>query len=72
MNPVKQIGKYQFPILSVVAIVTQDDGSYEFILPYNVRLILTEEEKKQYDEAMTLHSQVMNIYGMAKGAGLRT
>jgi hypothetical protein len=71
MNPVKQIGRYQFPILSVIAIVKQDDGTYEFILPYNTKLILTEEEKRLYEQAMERHGLTMQLYGACKGAGLR-
>lgn len=71
MELMKQIGRYHFSILSVVATVKQDDGNYEFILPHNVRLILTEDEKRQYDEALTLHNEVMQVYGMCKSLGLR-
>lgn len=71
MNPVKNIGRYTFPVLSVVAIVRQDDGQYKFILPYNTELILTAEEKEQYDQACNEHALVMQVWGMAKSAGLR-
>jgi len=71
MNLVKQIGRHEFPLLSIVAIIKQDDGNYEFHLPYGVRLILTADEKRQYDEALVFHAHVLQVYGMCKSAGLR-
>jgi hypothetical protein len=71
MNPVKQIGRYEIPIASIVAIVTLPDGQYEVILPYNTRLIFTAEEKRQLDKARDEHALICQVWGMAKSAGLR-
>jgi len=78
MNPVKQIGRYQLPILNVVAISLRT-GWRAWLRPgYDATLInghvihLTEEEKAQLDQERETHETVMQIYGMAKGLGLRT
>lgn len=81
MNPVKQIGRYQLPILNVFAITGRTGWlvrlglrkpGYDAIL-INGRVIhLTEEEKQQLDQAREEHELVMQIYGMARGLGLRT
>jgi hypothetical protein len=71
MNLVKKIGRHEFPILSVVANIKQDDGTYEFVLPFNVRVNLTEDEKREYDEAVALHNETMRVLGICKAAGLR-
>lgn len=107
MNPVKIIGRYQLPILNVVAIRKRQgikailtllkfslvaviyrifgyspDETWKARFPdgpgYNATLInghvihLTEEEKAQLDQERELHETVMQVYGMAKGLGLRT
>src|SRR5215475_13549227 len=56
MELLKEIGRYKFSVLSVVAVIAQDDGNFEFILPHNVRLMLTPDEKRQYDEAIEFHN----------------
>jgi hypothetical protein len=72
MDLIKKIGRHEFPILSVIAIVRQDDGNYEFHLPHGVKLILNEDEKREHENAIDFHNQVMQVYGMCVGAGLRT
>jgi len=71
MELIKEIGRYKFSILSVIAIIAQDDGNFEFVLPHNVRFTLNADEKRQYDQALEFHNQVMQVYGMCKSAGLR-
>jgi hypothetical protein len=79
MNPVKQIGRYQLPILNVASI--QKRGRFRLRNPYsNYAVFLTnghtiyftEEEKRLYDQERETHETVMQVYGMAKGLGLRT
>jgi hypothetical protein len=78
MNPVKQIGRYQLPILNVAAISKRTGLRSRFKPGYDVTLInghvihFTEEEKAQLDQERERHETVMQIYGMAKGLGLRT
>jgi hypothetical protein len=107
MNPVKRIGRYQLPILNVVAIQEREgvkaaltllklslvaityrifgyspDENWKAEFPespgYDATLInghvihLTEEEKQQLDQERETHEKVMQVYGMAKGLGLRT
>ena len=78
MNPVKEIGRYQLPILNVVAI-SKRSGLRGWLKPgYDATLInghvihLTEEERQQLNSAREEHEVVMQVYGMAKGLGLRT
>jgi hypothetical protein len=40
-------------------------------LPYNVRLIFNEEEKKQLDAALEEHDLILHVWGICKSAGLR-
>jgi hypothetical protein len=81
MNPVKQIGRYQLPILNVFGIrerrgllvrLKLRKPGYDAILTNGHVLHFTEEEKQQLDEARAEHEMVMEIYGMARGLGLRT
>lgn len=72
MNPVKEIGRYQLPILNVVVISKRADSGYDATLINGHVIHLTEEEKSQLDKAREDHEFVMQIYGMAKGLGLRT
>lgn len=82
MNPIKQIGRYRLPILNVVAIKKRDTSGWRrfafWITPgYDVALSnghsihFTEEEKEAYDKEMDTHELVMQVYGMARGSGLR-
>jgi hypothetical protein len=68
---VKKIGRYEFDILSPVAIVDMQDGNFEFSLPHGVKLMLSAEEKAEFDNALNFHKQVLYVYGAAVGAGLR-
>jgi len=77
MNPVKQIGRYEIPILSVIT-VKQRTGLLSKIWPgYDVTLTngktlrFTEEEKQALDQARAEHEMVMQVYGMCLSAGLR-
>jgi hypothetical protein len=42
-----------------------------YILHSSEVLHFTEEEKRAYDEALAQHELTMQVYGMARGAGLR-
>lgn len=78
MNPVKQIGRYQLPILNVVAISKRTGWrgwlkpGYDATLVNGHKIHFTEEEKRRLDEERELHETVMQVYGMARGLGLRT
>lgn len=78
MNPVKQIGRYQLPILNIIGIAKRTGWRGWFKPGYDATLInghvihFTEEEKQQLDQAREEHEMVMQIYGMARGLGLRT
>lgn len=107
MNPVKRIGRYQLPILNVVAIQERqgikailtllrlslvaiiyrifgyspdeywkagfpESPGYDATLINGHTIHLTEEEKGQLDQAREEHETIMQVYGMAKGLGLRT
>jgi len=81
MNPVRQIGRYQLPILNVFGIRRREGWlvrlklrkpGYDAILTNGHVLHFTEEEKQQLDQAREEHEMVMQIYGMARGLGLRT
>ncbi|MBO0719215.1 MAG: hypothetical protein J2P41_00200 [Blastocatellia bacterium] len=82
MNPIKQIGRYKLPILSVVATQERDKSGlrrYAFwIRPgYDVMLVdghmihFTPAEKEIYDKEIEHHELVLQIYGMCRGMGLR-
>lgn len=99
MNPVKQIGRYQLPILNVVSITRREGmglalsqgasrcvdlinqrfkrnipwrvNAYDVELINGHRIKFTDFEKQQYDEALAEHNLIMQVWGMAKSAGLR-
>lgn len=77
MNPVKQIGRYQLPILNVVSINLRTGWRKWLKRGYDVHLVngqvihFTENERRQYNEAMEEHSIILQVWGMAKSAGLR-
>lgn len=85
MNPVKRIGRYQLPLLNVVAIQERQftrlgnilfrlgilRGGYDVTLTNGHTVHFTPEEKRLYDEAMEEHAIVMQVWGMCKSAGLR-
>lgn len=68
---VKKIGRYEFDILGVVATIEMPDGSFEFSLPHGVKLMLSAEEKAEFDQAINFHKEVLFVYGAAVGMGLR-
>ncbi len=81
MNPVREIGRYQLPILNVFGIRRREGWlvrlrlkrpGYDAILTNGHVIHLTEEEKQQLDTAREEHDLVMQVYGMARGLGLRT
>lgn len=81
MNPVRNIGRYQLPILNVFGIRVRQGWlvrlrlrkpGYDALLINGAVIHLTEEEKQQLDQAREEHEMVMQIYGMARGLGLRT
>ena len=70
MNPVKQIGRYEIPIASVL-IVEKKTGfwawlkpGYKVVLASGIVLHLNETEKQELDNARELHSQTMQVLGM--------
>lgn len=70
MNPVKQIGRYEIPIGSVV-MTTKRTGfwaffrpGYDVLLTTGITLRLTSDEKAQLDEARGTHEKVMSVWGM--------
>lgn len=103
MNPVKQIGRYQIPILSVMSIrpcsgprawarlacqfvagfvltmiyherglITAGlDPGYDVTMTNGHKFHFTTAEKAQLEKEWEFHNEVMQIYGMAKGLGLR-
>jgi len=82
VNPVKQIGRYELPILNVVAIKRRDRSGlrrlafwmrpgYDVELNSGASIHFTEEEKAAFDKAMDEHELVMQVYGMCRGMGLR-
>ena len=86
MSPICAIGRYQLPILSVVAIIKRQETGwrgllvrlklakpgYDAVLTNGHFLHFTEIEKQLYDEAMESHAITMQVYGMCRGLGLRT
>lgn len=70
MNPVKKIGRYHFPIGSVL-MVRKRTGIKGFFLPgYDVTLTagitfrLNSREKAMLDEEMKLHADTLTVLGM--------
>lgn len=86
MNPVYEIGRYQLPLLSVIAIrqrrfngwrkillwLRLSRPGYDVLLNNGDKIHFTEEEKQKYDEAMEWHDITLQWYGSARGLGLRT
>jgi hypothetical protein len=77
MNPTKQIGRYSLPLLSVVAIKQRSGWrawlkkGYDVTLSINRVIHFTEEEKRQYDQAVEKHNKVRDLYGMCRTLGFR-
>lgn len=90
MNPVQQIGRYQLPLLSVVAIrrrsglklrflvwlieklnLDHELDLYDVLLSNGHRLRFTQDEKEEYNTAMEWHAVTLQVYGSARGLGLR-
>jgi hypothetical protein len=70
MSPIKQIGRYEIPIGSVL-VVEKRTGFWGALFPsYNVTLAggvvirLNEAEKAELDEARGFHSKVMEVWGI--------
>lgn len=73
MNPVKQIGRYEIPIASVV-MVEKKTGflawlkpGYKVLLASGIVIHLTNQEKEELDKARTLHGEVMDVMHMVAG-----
>lgn len=70
MNPVKTIGRYQFPIGSVVMVEKRTGiraffkPGYDVLLASGVVLRMTETEKQELDEARGLHQKVLEVGAM--------
>ena len=70
MNPVRQIGRYQIPIASVVIIAKRTGWrgfffpGYDCLLANGLQLRLNEQEKQELDEARGNHQKVMEVWGM--------
>lgn len=70
MNPIKQIGRYEIPIGSVVMVERKAgfwpliSPSYKVILASGIVLHLNEAEKQELDKARELHGQTMQVLGM--------
>lgn len=85
MNPIQQIGRYDLPLGSVLAIRKRRfDGwrkiflwlklsqpGYDALLNNGDRVHFTEEEKAEYNNAMEWHAVTLEWYGAARGMGLR-
>jgi hypothetical protein len=79
MNPIKQIGRYLLPLLSIVVVAKRNTsgwrfwrkGGYDVLLTNGRTIHFNDEEKAAYDEAIDLHEKTLQVYGMARGAGLR-
>jgi hypothetical protein len=77
MNPRKRIGRYELPILDVIAIERRTGWrawlkkGYSALLSNGRRIHFTEEEKKQFEAAIELHNKVIVVHGMCKSLGLR-
>lgn len=70
MNPVKKIGRYEFPIGNVV-MVTKRSGikgffkpGYDVLLASGIILHMTELEKQELDNARGLHEEVIKGLGI--------
>lgn len=73
MNPIKQIGRYEIPIASVV-MVEKKTGfralfcpGYKVLLASGAVIHLTNKEKEELDDARQLHSQTMEVLHMIAG-----
>ncbi len=73
MNPVKQIGRYEIPIASVV-MVEKKTGflarlrpGYKVLLASGVIIHLTNQEKEELDAARMLHGQTMEVLHIVAG-----
>lgn len=90
MNPVKQIGRYQLPILNVMGAqlrtgwrvrlvdwliekleLPYERDAYNVLLNNGQVIRFTETEKQQWEAALNEHGIICQVYGMAKGIGLR-
>lgn len=80
MNPVKQIGRYQLPILNIAGVKARQGWlvklklrkpGYDVVLLNGHVIHFTPEEKQKYDEEIELHETVMQVWGMCKSAGQR-
>ena len=70
MNPVRRIGRYEFPIGNVV-MVTKRSGiksffkpGYDVLLASGIILHMTELEKQELDNARGLHEEVIKGLGI--------
>lgn len=73
MNPVKQIGRYEIPIASVV-MVEKKTGfrawfkpGYKILLASGIVIHLTNREKEELDAARMLHDEVMQVMHIVAG-----
>jgi len=82
MNPIKQIGRYQLPILSVIATCHRNKSGwrkyafwrrpgFDALLADGHRIHFTAKEKETWDREIIEHDKIMQVYGMCKGMGLR-
>lgn len=84
VNPIKEIGRYQLPILNVIAIRARPmlagwrkyvffwrAPGFDVLLADGHRIHFTQEEKEIYDKEIETHETVLQFYGAARGAGLR-
>lgn len=81
-----EIGRYDLPLGSVIGIKRRQFNNwrkillwlklsqpgYDVLLNNGDRIHFTEEEKRQYDEAMAWHVVTRQVYGACVGLGLRT
>lgn len=86
MNPIKKIGRYEIPILSVIAIRKRNregwrryafwlrsfwNDGYDVTLTSGCKLHFTHEEKAAFDREIEHFNLVLQVYGAARGMGLR-
>lgn len=70
MNPVKIIGRYEFPIGSVVMVEKRTGWKgffkpgYNVVLASGTVLYMNETEKAELDHARGIHSQTMEVLGI--------